>query len=234
MKIYSLYRPFLRLFRTRRMSDFWTRFQISPRTRVLDVGGDPFNWSLLPNQPKLVFANVYILKGHTEGWVIADARNLPFSDGSFDVVYSNSVIEHMGGRKNQRLMANESRRVGRHYYVQTPNRYFPVELHLLTPLIHYLPKHMQKRLLRNFTVWGWVTRPTRQQCQEFLEEVNLLDENDLRCLFPEADIWRERLMGVTKSLIAAKSKPLPSRDADGFARSAQPEDGVSMRMLDGA
>ena len=65
---------------------------------------------------------------------------------------------------------------------------------------------MQTRLLRNFTVWGLVTRPTRQECEHFVEEVRLLTEGDLRQLFPEAEVWRERVLGLSKSLMAVKSK----------------------------
>jgi len=65
---------------------------------------------------------------------------------------------------------------------------------------------MQTRLLRNFTVWGLVTGPTRQECEHFVEEVRLLTEGDLRQLFPEAEVWRERVLGLSKSLMAVKSK----------------------------
>jgi hypothetical protein len=204
MNIHDLYRPFLRFFRSRRMRDFWQAFELDPRTRVLDVGGEPFNWSLLPEQPQLTFVNLYRLKGEVRNWVMADGRCLPFRDGAFEIVYSNSVIEHLENRDNQQLFADECRRIGLRYYVQTPNRRFPVEPHLITPLIHYLPKPVQRRLLRNFTVWGWVTRPEPQLCEAFLREVRLLDEGEMESLFPDADIWKERVLGLTKSLIAAK------------------------------
>jgi len=137
-------------------------------------------------------------------WVIADGRYLPFKDGAFDITYSNSVIEHLGDFASQQAFAREIARVGIHYYVQTPNRRFPIEPHLITPVIHYLPKSAQKRLLRNFTIWGLVTRPTARQCDDFMQEVRLLDERELGQLFPEAEIWHERVLGVTKSLIAVK------------------------------
>ncbi|GAG25121.1 unnamed protein product, partial [marine sediment metagenome] len=178
------------------------RFRASRKTRVLDVGGTPFNWSLLPEQPELVFVNLSARKGCD--WIIADGRHLPFKDGAFDVVYSNSVIEHLGTMESQRLFADECRRVGLRYYVQTPNKWFPVEPHLITPFIHYLPRSVQRRLLRNFTVWGLVTRPTAQQCESFVQEVRLLDERELNQLFPDSQIWHERVLGITKSLIAVR------------------------------
>ncbi|RMG50533.1 MAG: class I SAM-dependent methyltransferase [Acidobacteria bacterium] len=206
MNIHQLYHPFLVFFRTKRMRDFWNRFDLSPDTRVLDVGGTEFNWNLAPAFPRLTILNLSMPGGKKENttWVVADGRYLPFKDGAFDVVYSNSVIEHVGDSADQRAFASEIRRVGIRYYVQTPNKRFPVEPHLITPFIHYFPKTVQKRLLRNFTVWGLVTRPTAQQCDDFLQGIRLLDERELRQLFPDAEIWHERVLGLTKSLIAIK------------------------------
>jgi methyltransferase family protein len=206
MTIHDLYRPFLHYFRRRRMQWLQERFRITGETRILDVGGFLFNWSLIPVRPRLTILNLDS-PGKTEEaatWVIADARSMPFQDGTFEIVYSNSVIEHLGDFANQQKFAQEIERVGLRYYVQTPNRWFPVEPHLITPLIHFLPRTWQARLLRNFTVWGLVTRPSREQCAGFLEEVALLDYRKMRSLFPGAEIRRERFLGFTKSLIAVK------------------------------
>ena len=70
--------------------------------------------------------------------------------------------------------------------------------------IHHLYHFLQKRLLRNFTIWGLVTRPTAEQCDNFLREIRLLDEQELKRLFPDAEIWHERVLGFTKSLIAVR------------------------------
>ncbi|MBC7226448.1 MAG: class I SAM-dependent methyltransferase [Thermoflexales bacterium] len=207
MNIHDLYRPFLRHFRSRRMQDFYRRFQITPATRVLDVGGTGFNWSLCPFRPNLTLLNIRPPREKEEGigqWIIADARHLPFKDCAFEVVYSNSVIEHLGTWDNMRQMASEIRRVGIRYFVQTPNRRFPIEPHLLTPFVHWFPKWLQRRLLRNFTLWGLVTHPTPQDCENFLREVRLLDEEELQRLFPDAEIRRERFLGLSKSLTALK------------------------------
>ena len=117
--------------------------------------------------------------------MIADARQMPFADGAFDVVFANSIIEHVGDQASRQTFAAEVRRVGKRYYVQTPNQWFPVEPHLWTPFIHYLPAPLQKRLLRNFTVWGWLVRPTQQGCEEFVDQVRLLTVRELKALFPD-------------------------------------------------
>jgi len=188
------------------MQRFCRLFGLTGATRVLDVGGDFFNWSLVSTVPSLTIVNLYSprVRENSFAWVIADGRHLPFKDRAFDITYSNSVIEHLGDFTSQQAFARETSRVAACYFMQTPNKWFPVEPHLITPLIHYLPKTMQKRLLRNFTIWGLVTRPTDQQCENFVREVRLLDERELRQLFPDAEIWHERVLGLTKSLIAVR------------------------------
>ena len=186
MNIRHLYVVFSRLFRPKRMRQFWRRFVLTPGTRVLDVGRTWYNWSLLPDRPRLVLLNVLPPEEKVGGvaCVVADGRCMPFKDGAFDIVYSNSVIEHLGSLEDQRRFASECMRVGLQYYVQTPNQWFPVEPHLITPLIHWLPRTMQRRLLRNFTVWGWFKRPTTEQCEAFLQKIRLLNE--------QMDTWGER------------------------------------------
>jgi hypothetical protein len=84
-----------------------------------------------------------------------DATNLSeFPDGSFDVVFSNSVIEHLSTFDNQAAMAREVRRLASVYWVQTPNFWFPIEPHFLTPGWHYLPARLRVALLRRRR-WGW-------------------------------------------------------------------------------
>ncbi len=207
MNFHHLYRPFFKYFRPKRMRQFWRNFKLTPQTRVLDVGGAWYNWSLLSQQPRLTVLNLETPREQNQpaSWLVADARYLPFKDQSFEVVYSNSVIEHLADVVNQRLFAAECHRVGQRYYVQTPNKHFPIEPHLLTPFIHWLPHRLQRRMLRNMTIWGMINRPTQQRCDEFMQEICLLDERELRRLFPDAQIWHERLFGITKSLIAVKA-----------------------------
>lgn len=207
MNIHSIFRPFQKHFRTKRMWQFCQLFELTTESRILDVGGYEFNWMLLGFSPHVTLLNLSATqnKNNKFTWVVADGRHLPFKTGAFDIVYSNSVIEHLGSFENQQLFAAECRRVGQSYYVQTPNKWFFIEPHLITPFIHWLPRRIQRLLLRNFTVWGWITRPTSQYCESFMNEVRLLNSSDLQQLFPDADIIHERFLGLSKSIMAVKA-----------------------------
>jgi hypothetical protein len=206
--IHSIYQPVLSYFRKRRMQKFLMEFQVTPSTRILDVGGEPFNWELIgvnhDTHQKLTFLNLYRMEKPVNNWVIADGRHLPFRSRSFEIVYSNSVIEHLHSYTNQQLFADEVCRVGKSYFIQTPNRNFFIEPHYITPFIHWLPVSVRRKLLRNFTLWGILERPSQQECENRLEEIRLLNEVELIHLFPNAIIWHERLLGMSKSLIAVK------------------------------
>jgi SAM-dependent methyltransferase len=80
--------------------------------------------------------------------VQADGRELPFADGAFDLGFSNAVVEHVGGRAEQRRFVHELCRVAQRVFVTTPNRYFPLEVHSLVPFAHWLPRSARDRVLR--------------------------------------------------------------------------------------
>ena len=136
--------------------------------------------------------------------VVGDARDLSrYPDMAFDVVFSNSVIEHLGPDfTDQKRMADEIRRVGKRYFVQTPNRYFPLEPHFLTPGFQFLPVSVRVWLVSNFNV-GWYKRiPDKAQAKREVESISLLSRRDLQRLFPGAQIYEERFLGLIKSFVA--------------------------------
>ena len=191
------------------MLRFAAEMQLTAGTRVLDIGGTPELWDLLPVRPRLTLLNTPRAKDDLAGadeWVAGDGRVLPFRTGAFDVVFSNSVIEHVGDGDSQRRFAAEAMRVGRAYWVQTPNRWFPVEQHLLTPLIHWMPRVWQRAVLPRWNVWQFVAKPSEDRrrfyIEHYLRDVRLLSADELGGLFPGARIIRERFLGWTKSLVA--------------------------------
>src|ERR671923_1134362 len=143
------------------------------------------------------------LKPDTSEWLdapnvdvrVGDGTRLEFADHEFPVVFSSSTIEHVP-KELQPAFASEIRRVGGRYFVQTPNRYFPIEPHYQFPFFQFLPRRLQRAINGRFSL-GWREKG-------HWEEVNLLSARQLRRLFPDAEIHRERVAGLTKSLMAVR------------------------------
>ena len=114
MNINMIYIFFAKIFRTRRMKQFVSLFVPNDSTCILDVGGTPYNWSLISQKPKLVLLKLSapVRRDENHTWIAADGCHLPFASQSFDIVYSNSVIEHVSNWQNQNKFAREVRRVG--------------------------------------------------------------------------------------------------------------------------
>ena len=131
-------------------------------------------------------------------WVVGDGRQLPFKDNEFQIVFSNSVIEHLGDLLSQQKFAKEIARVGVNYFVQTPYKYFFMETHFMLPLIQFIPRTYRRMIARIFTNFGLV------HSEEELTSIRLLSYLDMKSLFPDAVILREKILFMTKSLIAVK------------------------------
>ena len=198
-------------FRAKRMRRFLRAFPQAGGSRILDVGGTAEIWRLSRNAGGRVFLlnmpSAAPEKGSPAAEVIhGDGCRLPFADGSFDIVFSNSVIEHVGDGEAQERFAREVRRTGRGYWVQTPNRYFPIEMHLLTPFVHLLPRKWRAFIVRRFTVWQWIHHPSPDRkafyIEHFISDIRLLSAAEMKRLFPDALILRERFLLFTKSLVA--------------------------------
>jgi len=212
MTIHNVYSPFLKHFRRQRIRLFLGTLKLDSSTRILDVGGNSFFWERLApvlgtEMPQVTVLNLYERPASVPPfvrWMVGDGRRLPFDDGAFDLAFSNSVIEHLGTIDSQMAFASEIRRVAEKYWVQTPDCRFFVEPHYITPFVHWLPKGVQRVMLRWCTVWGLVTRPTPEEIEKNLNEIRLLGPREFRLLFPDAEILVERFLGLPKSLIALR------------------------------
>ena len=196
-------------FRRKRFAFFLSLLsQLKRPVSILDVGGAESYWKTMGMDPHdQVFVTLLNL---TEDEVslpnvksmVGDARALHFGDSSFDVVFSNSVIEHVGEHRDQMKMANEVMRVGKRYFVQTPNRYFPIEPHFLFPMFQFLPVVVRIRLLQTFNL-GWFPRtPEMIKAREIVESIRLLDSYEFLQLFPGSSLYEEKAFGMTKSFVA--------------------------------
>jgi SAM-dependent methyltransferase len=196
-------------FRRRRMRAFLDTFADSLPVRILDVGGTAINWTLSGYRGDVVLLNLVLPHDAPSlpenlTYVQGDGTRLPYPDGAFEIGFSNSVIEHLGTLENQLQFARELSRVARGLWVQTPARWFPLEPHFLAPLVHYLPHSWQRRLVRNFTPYGWVMRPSRSNVEALLDEYRLMTYREFASAFPDCEVRRERFFGLTKSYIAVR------------------------------
>jgi SAM-dependent methyltransferase len=126
---------------------------------------------------------------------VQPGEGLPFADREFDIVFSNAVVEHTGSRASQAAFVREICRVGKQFFITTPNRWFPVEHHTGLPLLHYLPASWFRAALR----------PTKYAYWAEEQNLNILTMREFRGLFPagcEVDTHVVRLAGIGANLIA--------------------------------
>lgn len=182
---------------------------VPPPVRILDVGGTPTFWELrgkdLPGSPEVVCLNLEAQ--HSEDpritSVVGNAVDMPqFEDGSFDIVFSNAVIEHVETLDNQRRMADEIRRIGKRYFVMTPNKRFPLEPHFLFPGFQFLPIGARVALLRRMPLGWYAKEPDPAVAEQKVRLIRLMTAKEFRSVFPGATIRRERVFGLTKAFIA--------------------------------
>jgi hypothetical protein len=187
--------------------------------RILDVGGRNEFWRhhgwAGRDDVSITLVNLFEQprRHHNVHPRVGDATDLgEFDDGEFDVVFSNSVIEHLETVERQHAMAREVRRVGLAYWVQTPNFWFPLEPHFLVPGWQWMPMAVRTELLHRLPLAG--ERPVRERrhARRRVESIRLLKRRELEAMFPGGTIRAERMAGAVKSWVVH----------DGFAASRRP------------
>ena len=189
--------------RERKLRLFLQELRPTADTTVLDVGADEVGFGegdgcatmnffeeLYPWPERITALGLHDGAGFRARYpripyVQGDACALPFEDGAFDIVFSNAVIEHVGGRDRQRQFVSEAIRVGRRVFITTPNRRFPIEVHTRLPLVHWLPDAVSHRV---YDVIG----------REIGAEVDLLTRRSFAQLFP----GRVRVVSLGLTLVA--------------------------------
>lgn len=180
--------------------------------RILDIGGTERYWDI---------AGAYL----TEHPISIDLMNLEaapvarplfrafagdacglaeLADGSYDLVHSNSVIEHVGTWDRMVMMAANVRRLAPRYYVQTPNFWFPLEPHFRAPFFHWLPEQLRYRIFMRTSLGFRGKAPSVDAAMRSIQGACLLDKRQMQALFPDAEIKRERVAGLTKSWMAVR------------------------------
>jgi SAM-dependent methyltransferase len=211
MDIHKVYRVFMMRFRPARMKAIKDMFSAAlERGTVIDLGGTATWWKDMNVRTRQItiinlddtHKDEVLAAGYQ--FSAANACKLPYASASFDLAFSNSVIEHVGGWDEQVAFAREMLRCGKQVYMQTPNRWFPVEPHLIAVFIHWLPFGIQRHLVRWFSLWAWVTRPDQKTIDEAIKGLKLLSRAEVEQLFPGCEIRCERVLGLAKSFIVTK------------------------------
>ena len=182
---------------------------------IIDIGGTESYWGIVPKQflddhhITITIVNLPRLEvkqdhGHFK-FVGADACTLEgFSDQSFHIAHSNSVVEHVGDWERMMQFAKEISRVSQAYFVQTPNYWFPVEPHCMAPFFHWLPKQSRIWLVSHFQLGNRSKAASMDEAERLVESVHLLDRERFQELFKDAHVLTEWFFCLPKSFIALK------------------------------
>lgn len=186
------------------------------KVTILDAGGRAVYWTMLApglrDKVSLTLLNIgselqaydAVIDGLAIENHAGDACDMPqYDDGQFDLVHSNSVVEHVGSYVNMLAFAREVRRVGRAYYVQTPNFWFPVDPHYAMPFVHWLPDPIRIGLFQSVRV-GRSGRSCFEAAMQRGDATKIISTGMMRRLFPDARIEKERFALMTKSVMAIR------------------------------
>jgi SAM-dependent methyltransferase len=195
-------------FRRKRFQFFESRIKnLQKPISIVDIGGKVDFWvnegyhnrydvtiTLLNSEPEeSEYFNIRTVMG--------DACNLwMFKTEEFDIAFSNSLIEHLYTMENQLQMALEAFRVGKYFFIQTPNLYFPIEPHFKFPLFQFLPKSVKLFLLTKTSLINGITYD-RQYAENIIREIRLLSKSEFAQLFPLGELYIERFLWFSKSFV---------------------------------
>ena len=177
--------------------------------KVLDLGGTINWWERAPVLPGHVTIVNLEVDDHAEAaWlttIVGDACDADslLAGQSFDLVFSNSLIEHVGGHNARSALARVIRSLAPRYFVQTPYRYFPVEPHWVFPAMQFLPVPV-----RRYIAPRWPLGHTRgwdpEQAFDQVLSTELIGATEMRSYFPDGRLLWERFLGLPKSMIAIR------------------------------
>tara|TARA_B100001769_G_C21975401_1_gene524609 strand:- start:116 stop:802 length:687 start_codon:yes stop_codon:yes gene_type:complete len=211
-KIYLLDSIFKKILKKYRL-DFFKTFEeniiYDNSSRILDVGT-----SEVINETDNLFIQLYKYKKNITclskqdlkkiktkykeiNFIIGDALSSGLPDNSFDIVHSNATIEHVGDGSNQFIFLRECLRISQKFvFIQTPNKFFPIDFHTKIPLIHFLPDKIYRKLLSLIGL-------------NFYADVNNLNLISLKEInfflkkleYKKCKIIKKKLCGITSNLI---------------------------------
>ncbi len=190
-------------------------FKERGEVNIIDIGGTRTYWNMLPEhllqdmKMHLTIVNIPGMPLPEDdahfSYVSADGCDLAlFEDKSFDIAHSNSVLEHVGDWNRMVQFAKETSRLGKRYFVQTPNFWFPIEPHCMTPFFHWFPRPLRAWLLMHFTLGHFPRQAHIGDAIGVVDSARLVNKKMFRELFSDAEISGERILFLTKSHIAIR------------------------------
>jgi hypothetical protein len=195
---------FSRKARARRMQDFRRLMKIKGGERIIDLGGTPQFWEDIDTPLELTILNLpgynpaYDGSSHHKITLLeGDACEVEFADKSFDIAFSNSVIEHVGGADNEDRLALEARRLAPAYWVQTPSIWFPIEAHNNMPLWWFYPPFVKRAFMRRW-------RQRLPAWAEMIDGTVVISKSRMLKMFPDSELMVERALGFVKSYTCFK------------------------------
>jgi hypothetical protein len=182
---------------------------------VVDLGGTVESWRRAPVRPAHVTVlNLFEPGVSDETWILPvqgdacqalEALSVSGARHRFDLVFSNSLIEHVGGHAKRLELTEQIHALASHHWVQTPYRYFPVEPHWLFPMMQFMPVGARTSIAQRWPLAH--SRPgSRSEAQAEVLWTELLGISEMRAYFPRSRIVREKLAGLTKSIIAVSAQ----------------------------
>lgn len=183
------------------------------RADILDLGGTEQYWAIGEDYLKALGDKISITLINTEAHppcrsdqfvnLLGDACDPQlFAGRRFDLVHSNSVIEHVGEKDRMRAFADNVRRLSDRHFVQTPNYWFPIEPHFRVVGFQWLPLTVRAELMRHFNLGFFPKARTPEEAWENVREIRLLDRSAMRELFATSEIKIEKVAGLSKSIMA--------------------------------
>ena len=185
---------------------------------ILDIGGQENFWKVVGTDHKKI-QSVTLLNLWKEPTslpklksIVGDARDLhALGNKSVEMIFSNSVIEHVGGFREQQRMAQEIQRVGKNFFIQTPNRYFPLEPHFLFPFFQFLPDNIRAYFHSKWNLGWWERNSNYFEALAEVESIRLLTKKELQFLFKNSQIYKEKIFGWTKSIVVYKKLKIDAK-----------------------
>lgn len=193
--------------RQRRNEEFKRRFPDLADMRVLDLGGTAISWRVLGLRPlSVTLVNLDQAEEPAESWMdVVQADACAGGLGKYDLVFSNSLIEHLGGHARRQRFAEVVRESAPSWWIQAPYRYFPIEPHWFFPCFQFLPFRARLMVCQRWSTLHASARKDRAEAAEMVASVELPSATEMQMYFPDGEIWFERIAGLPKSLVSIKA-----------------------------